>query len=135
MRKLVIHAALLVAALVAFLSHEMGTVIHSVVGIGIGLVVAYHVGRHRSWIRSVWRRRRAHPESRLGVFNATFAAVFTVCLITGFPLWSDRAGEAVAQVHNLTAIAFTLMIAGHLTLNRRRIRTWTRRGAATAAPR
>lgn len=126
MRKLAIHAALLLTALVAFASHEWGTVVHSAIGIGIGLVVAYHVGRHRTWIRSVWRRRGAHPESRLGVFNAAFATVFAVCTVTGFPLWSDAPGEVVVRVHDLTAIAFTLMVFGHVFLNRRRIRTWVR---------
>lgn len=134
MRKLGIHIALLLGGFVAFISHEWGMAVHSAVGLGIGVVIGAHVVAHRKWIRAVARRRRAHPEARLGGFNALFATVFALCMATGFPLWFGGSGGAVAQIHNLTAIAFLLMIPGHALLNGRRIRSWFGVGRRRPAP-
>lgn len=136
MTKFLVYVGLLLVGLVSFLSHEWGASIHSVIGIGIGGLVAVHLIAQRKWIRAVRRRPSEHPERRLAAYNVVFAVVLAACLVTGFPIWFGFEGAGVEQVHDITAIAFVLMIFGHLVLNHRRIRAFTMRavGMRRTAP-
>lgn len=90
-------------------------------------VVAWHVVSHRRWVASAARRRLAHPERVLVVYNAVLAAVFVVANLSGFPVWLWDAGGVVEQVHRVSAIAFVPLVLGHLALNRHRLAALLRR--------
>ena len=128
------YAGLLLAAVVAFASHEWGATAHSLVGIAVIGVIAWHVASQRRWVTSATRRRLAHPERVLVVYNAVLAGVFAVVNLSGFPVWFWDAGGLVLGVHQATGIAFVPLVLGHLVLNRHRLlaRLRSRRPRRTA---
>ena len=115
------YAGLLLAAVVAFASHEWGATWHSLVGIAVIGVIAWHVVSQRRWLTSVARRRLGHPERALAVYNAVLATVFAIVNLSGFPVWFWDAGGLVLRVHQVTGIAFVPLVLGHLVLNRHRL--------------
>ncbi|MEJ5946458.1 hypothetical protein WDZ17_14265 [Pseudokineococcus basanitobsidens] len=116
-------AGLLASAVIAFVSHELGATVHSVISLAVVGVVAAHVVSQRRWLRSAARRRLHHPERVLVVYNLVLAASFVVANVSGAPVWFWDAGGLVAQVHDVTGVLFLLLVLGHLTLNGRRLLT------------
>lgn len=127
-------AGLLTSAVLAFASHELGATLHSIVGLAVIAVIAWHVLAHRRWVRSAARKRLAHPEPTLVVYNTVLATTFIIANLSGVLVWVWNTGGVVAQVHNVTGILFVLLVFGHLALNGRRLATRLRRRprAATA---
>ena len=115
------YGGLLVAAVVAFASHEWGATVHSLVSIAVIAVVAWHVVSQRRWVTSAARRRLAHPERVLVLYNTALAGVFVVVNVSGFPVWFFGVGGLVLAVHQVTGIAFVFLVLGHLALNRSRL--------------
>ena len=121
LRTLTLVSGLLSTAFVAFISHEWGATWHSIIGIGAFGVVAWHVYAQRRWITSATARRTRHPEAKLVIFNPVLAVTFVCVVVSGIPVWWAGAGGVVAQVHNITGVAFLPLVLVHLFLNRRRV--------------
>ena len=126
-RTLAIYGGLLVAAVLAFASHEWTATAHSVAAVAVLGVVAWHVTAQRRWVKSALRRRLAHPERLLVAYNGLLATVFTVANLTGFVVWIGGVDGVVLTVHDVTGIAFVPLVLGHLVLNRRRLAARLRR--------
>ena len=114
-------AGLLASAVVAFVSHELGATVHSVISLAVIAVVATHVVSQRRWLRSAVRRRLHHPERVLVVYNLLFATTFVLVNVSGVPVWFWDVGGFVAQVHDVTGLLFLVLVFGHLALNGRRL--------------
>lgn len=127
------YAALFIAAVVTFVSHEWGATPHSLFSLAVFGVIVGHVALQRHWVRAVARRVREHRERRLAIYNAVFAAVLVTCIVTGFPVWLAGTGGPVAQVHDITGFLFVPMALVHLVLNRGRLRALVRRRTAARA--
>lgn len=127
-----IYGGLLLAAVLTFASHEWGATAHSLLSLAVIGVVAWHVVSQRRWVTSAVRRRLRHPERTLVVVNAALAASFVVVNASGFPVWLGDAGGVVAQVHEVSAIAFVVLVPLHLVLNRSRLLSRLRRRPARA---
>lgn len=134
-RTLAIYGGLLVAAVVAFTSHEWGATAHSWLAIAVIGVVTWHVLSQRRWITSAAHRRVAHPEPHLVVLNTALALDFVVVNLSGFPVWFWGVGGLLTQIHAVTAIAFLVLVPMHLVLNRHRLlrRLRARRRPASAS--
>ena len=122
-----IYTGLLVAAVLAFASHEWTATSHSLVAIAVLGVVAWHVTAQRRWVRSALRKRLAHPDRLLVAYNSLLATLFTVANLTGFVVWISGVEGVILTVHDVTGIAFVPLIIGHLVLNRRRLAAKLRR--------
>lgn len=119
LKAVLVHSGLLAAAVLAFASHEFGATWHSVIGIAVMGFVAWHVITHRRWVKSAVRRRMRHPE-RVG-YNSVLVTMFLIANLSGFPIWFWDVGGVLLQIHELTGVAFVLMVFGHLGLNGRRL--------------
>ena len=117
------YGGLLLVAVIAFASHEWGAGVHSVVGIAVVAIITWHVGSQHRWVRAAARRRSAHPDRALLVYNPVLAAVFLTVNLSGILMWFWGAGGFIAHVHQITGIAFLPLVLGHLVLNRRRLMT------------
>ena len=120
-RVLATYAGLFLTAVIGFASHEWGANLHSLVAIAVIGIVAWHVVFQRRWVASAVRRRLAHPERVLVVYNTVLATVFAIVNLSGFPVWLWDVGGLVADVHQVTGIAFVPLVIGHLVLNRHRL--------------
>ena len=120
-RVLATYAGLLLTAVLGFASHEWGANPHSLVAIAVIGIVAWHVAFQRRWVASAVRRRLAHPERVLVVYNTVLATVFAIVNLSGIPVWFWHVGGLVAGVHRVTGIAFVPLVIGHLVLNRHRL--------------
>ena len=120
-------SGMLITAFVAFISHEWGATWHSILGIGALGVVAWHVYTQRRWVRSAAVRRTRHPEAKLVIFNPVLALTFVCVIASGIPVWLAGAGGVVAQIHDITGVAFLPLALVHLFLNRRRVAAGLRR--------
>lgn len=127
-------AGLLTSAVVAFVSHELGATVHSVISLAVIAVVATHVVSQRRWLRSAVRRRLHHPERVLVVYNLLFAVTFVLVNVSGVPVWFGDVGGVIAQIHNVTGLAFLVLVFGHLALNGRRLLTRLRGRRPQAPP-
>lgn len=116
-----IYGGLLLAAIVAFASHEWGATVHSSLAIAVIGVVSWHVLSQRRWVTSAVRRRLAHPERFLVVLNTVLAVDFILVNLSGFPVWFWDVGGLLAQVHSVTGITFLVLVPLHLVLNRHRL--------------
>lgn len=134
--KIVLDTTLLVAFLAEFVTREgPDYTIHSWVGIALIPIIGIHLSGNTTWIASVWRRKREHPEFSLGVLNATLGSLTLVCIGTGFPLWLDWSQAAAwSTLHTATGLASILVMFIHLWRNRARIARLVRLRAA-ARPR
>ena len=134
--KVVLPVVLLVAFIAEFLTREgPDYTLHAWVGIALLPIIAVHLTGNAGWIRAVWKRRRQHREFGLGVLNASFAALVSVCIVTGFPLWlgwSSAAGWT--GTHTVTGIASILVMFVHLWRNRARISRLIRPHAKATSP-
>ena len=121
--RLMLPAVLLVAFVAEFLTREgPDYTFHSWVGIALIPIIAVHLTGNADWIRAVWKRRRRHREYGLGVLNASFAALVSICILTGFPLWLGWTSAAGwTGTHMFTGIASILVMFVHLWRNRARI--------------
>lgn len=125
---------LLASAVFAFASHELGATLHSITGLAVIAVVAWHVLAERRWVKSAVRKRLSHPEPTLVVYNTVLATTFIIANLSGVPVWVWNVGGVVAQVHTVTGILFVLLVFGHLALNGRRLASrLRRRSRATTA--
>lgn len=122
-----IYGGLLLAAVLAFASHEWGATAHSVLSLAVIGVVLWHVLAQRRWVTSVVRRRLRHPERALLAVNTALATAFVVANASGFPVWLWHVRGPVEQVHLLSAVAFLVLVAVHLVLNRSRLLARLRR--------
>lgn len=120
-RTIATYGGLLLAALVAFASHEWGATVHSWLAIVVIAVVTWHVLSQRRWVTSAARRRLTHPERLLVVLNTALAVDFVLVNLSGFPVWFWGVGGVLAQVHSVTAIAFLVLVPVHLVFNRHRL--------------
>ncbi len=120
-------SGMLIMAFVAFISHEWDATWHSILGIGSLGVVAWHVYTQRRWVRSAVTRRMRHPEAKLVIFNPVLALTFFCVIASGIPIWLAEAGGVVAQIHDITGVAFLPLALVHLFLNRRRVAAGLRR--------
>ena len=127
LQALVVYTGLLVAAVLAFASHEWAATSHSLVAIAVLGVVAWHVTAQRRWIKSALRKRLAHPERLLAAYNSLLATVFLVANLTGLIVWIWGVEGVLLTVHDVTGIAFVPLVIGHLVLNRRRLTAKLRR--------
>ena len=127
LQALVVYTGLLVAAVLAFASHEWAATSHSLVALAVLGVVAWHVTAQRRWIKSALRKRLAHPERLLAAYNSLLATVFLVANLTGLIVWIWGVEGVLLTVHDVTGIAFVPLVIGHLVLNRRRLTAKLRR--------
>lgn len=127
-------AGMLASAVVAFVSHELGATLHSVVSLAVIAVVATHVVSQRRWLRSAVRRRLHHPERVLVVYNVVFAVTVVLVNVSGVPVWFWDVGGSIAQVHNVTGLLFLVLVFGHLALNGRRLLTRLRGRRSQGSP-
>ena len=126
-RTLAIYGGLLVAAVLAFASHEWTSTAHSVAAVAVLGVVAWHVTAQRRWVKSALRKRLAHPERLLVAYNSLLATAFIVANLTGLIVWIWGVEGLILTVHDVTGIAFVPLVNGHLVLNRRRLAAKLRR--------
>jgi hypothetical protein len=127
-----VTVGLLLTAFIAFVSHEWGATWHSIVGIGVLGVIASHVYSQRRWVKSATRKRMAHPERVLVIYNTVLASTFIIAIVSGFPVWLAGAGGLVERVHGISGMVFLPLVIGHLILNRRRIVAKLRRRPVAA---
>lgn len=129
-----INSGLLAAAVLAFASHELGATWHSVISIAVIGLVAWHATAQHRWIRSAARRRMRHPDRVLVVYNIVLASTFTIVNLSGLPVWFWGVRGVLLTAHEISGIAFVLMVLGHLGLNGRRLTTKLRRRARRPVP-
>ena len=127
LQALTVYTGLLVAAVLAFASHEWTATSHSLVAVAVVGVVAWHVTAQRRWVESAVRKRLTHPDRLLVVYNSLLATVFTVANLTGLIVWIWGVEGVILTVHDVTGIAFVPLVIGHLVLNRRRLAAKLRR--------
>jgi hypothetical protein len=132
MNTVLVTVGLLFTAFIAFVSHEWGATWHSIVGIGVFGVIASHVYWQRRWVKSAARKRMAHPERKLMIFNTVLASTFIVAMVSGFPVWLAGVGGLVERVHGISGTVFLPLAICHLILNRRRIAAKLRRRPVAA---
>ncbi len=61
------------------------------------------------------------------IFNPILAPTFVVVVVSGIPVWVWGVDGVVAQVHDITGMAFLPLVLVHLFLNRRRVAAGLRR--------
>ena len=128
-----VHAGLLAVAVFAMASHEMGATVHSLAGLALVGAIAWHVRSQRGWVTSAARRRLAHPERTLVVYNVVLMGTFATVTLSGFPVWIGDDRGAMLRVHDVSSLAFVSMVFGHLVLNRHRLAARLRRRGRSAS--
>lgn len=131
--RIILDTGLLVGFVAEFATREgPGYDLHSWIGVALLPLVGMHLASSWRWVSSTFRRRQAHPDWQLAKFNAVFATVTAVCILSGFPIWLEWSDSgAWSSVHNTTGFISILLALGHLWLNRQRFIALTRRRALT----
>lgn len=130
--RIVVDVALLVGFLAEFLTREGPDYdLHSWIGIVLIPLVGFHLASNWRWITSTVRRRTSHPEWPLARFNAVFAILSAICIVTGFPLWFEWTElGALSTTHTVTGFLSVVLALSHLWRNRSRLAALLRRRAA-----
>lgn len=104
--------------------------LHSWIGVALLPLIGLHLTSSWRWVTSTFRRRKAHPNWQLARFNAVFATVTAVCILSGFPIWLEWFdSSAWSAVHNTTGFVSIVLALWHLWLNRQRFVAVVRRRA------
>jgi len=132
--RIVLDTGLLVGFIAEFLTREGPDYdLHSWIGIVLIPIVGVHLAGNWRWITSTIKRTTAHPEWKLARFNAVFAVVTLVCIVSGFPLWLEwTEGGTVSGLHNITGFVSVVMSLSHLWRNRSRVMALARPRPAAA---
>lgn len=133
--RIALDLGLFVGFIVEFLTREGPDYdLHSWVGVALLPVIGVHLVTNWGWIRSTVRRKMAHPEWSLARFNAVFAVITAVCLLTGFPIWLEWSDlGAWSTIHTVTGFASMVMMFSHLWRNRSRVKSLLRRRTVSTA--
>ncbi|MFM8856797.1 MAG: hypothetical protein ACKOI2_06260 [Actinomycetota bacterium] len=108
--RLVSDALLVVGLAASFLTHESGTLLHSVVSLVFTVLVLHHV-KHN------WRAFRHPPQRSKVVVNQATAISMALAAVTGLVFW--WAGERYALGHGPISVAATVSVVPHLWVHRR----------------
>lgn len=121
--RIVLDAGLLVGFLAEFLTREGPNYnLHSWIGVALIPAVAVHLATSWRWVTSAARRRTSHPEWPLARFNAAFAVVTAICVVSGFPLWFEwTTGGLLSGLHQVTGLLSIVLALSHLWRNRDRL--------------
>ena len=133
--RIVVDTILLIGFLAEFATREgPDYALHSWIGVALVPIVGIHLSSNWRWVRSTFDRRRNHPEWSLALFNAAFAVVTFVCIVSGFPLWLDWSqASALVTAHTLTGLVSIVLAVAHLWRNRERIRRLIRPSRSATA--
>lgn len=121
--RVALDLSLLVGFIAAFLTREGPDYdLHSWIGVALIPAVGVHLAGNWRWVENTSRRRNAHPEWNLAVFNLAFSVITSYCILSGFPIWLGWSEHAVWTVsHQLTGLLSVVLALSHLWWNRRRL--------------
>ena len=122
--RIVADIALVATFVLAFLTHENGAVIHSLVSLVFTAVLIHHV-KH-SW--SAYRRPRRRSKWAV---NQTIAMLMAATTVTGLTFWIG--GDDYALAHGPLSVAAAIAVLPHAWVHRRRVVRLVRRQSNTSA--
>lgn len=133
--RIVLDVVLLIGFIAEFVTREgPDYAVHSWIGIVLMPIIAIHLASNWRWVASAVRRRSDHPEWSLARFNAIFAIVAAVCILTGFPIWLEwSTNGAWSTVHAITGFISIILALSHLWQNRKRLGALLRRRSGVPA--
>lgn len=121
-----VHLGLIASVVVSLIFEPIILVIHIVVGLGFGLLVAAHLIQRRHVSANLAARLvkitgLARPAGRLALADTLLAALTVAMLVSGF--WDWFAGHPTRiRWHALTGVALTVVLAVHTISRRSRLR-------------
>ena len=122
--RIIADIALVATFVLAFLTHENGALIHSLVSLVFTVVLIHHV-KH-SW--SAYRRPR--PRSKW-VVNQTIAVLMAATTMTGLTFWIG--GDDYALAHGPLSVATAIAVLPHAWVHRRKVVRLAKRPSMTSA--
>ena len=122
--RIVADIALVATFVLAFLTHENGALLHSLVSLVFTVVLIHHV-KH-SW----YAYRRPRPRSKWAV-NQTIAMLMAATTVTGLTFWIG--GDDYALAHGPLSVAAAIAVLPHAWVHRRKVVRLVRRQSVTLA--
>ena len=116
--RLLADIALVGSFIAAFLTHENGALVHSVVSLVFTAVALHHV-KHN------WRSYRRSRSRAKGWANHTLAVLIVATTISGLVFWI--AGSGFELAHGPLSVAAALAVVPHLWVHRGTLRRVLRR--------
>ncbi|MFM8861249.1 MAG: hypothetical protein ACKOIA_02140 [Acidimicrobiia bacterium] len=122
--RIIADIALVATFVLAFLTHENGALLHSLVSLVFTVVLIHHV-KH-SW--SAYRRPRRRSKWTV---NQTIAMLMAATTVTGLTLWVG--GDDYALAHGPLSVAAAIAVLPHAWVHRRKVARLVRRQSNTSA--
>lgn len=122
--RIIADVALVATIVLAFLTHENGALLHSLVSLVFTVVLFHHV-KH-SW----FAYRRPRPRSKWAV-NQTIAVLMAATTVSGLTFWIG--GDDYALAHGPLSVVAAIATLPHVWAHRRKLVRLVKRSSITSA--